>query len=371
MLAQVGQLEASAEILADIAAASKDPGDRASTFSALASLALERGNSQDARSYAERALSSALAADDNMLARCEADSVFGELALRQGGAGAASQIFRRVAARLRTMLYGPAHERVTEALSRTLILLSVSQSAAGRFGDGSTTIEEAEIRLADLPHSSSLLKLEARVHKAAVAHFLSDDFDRAEAELRACYAVATSNGFTLNALNIAVYLATFYRLRGASQLALDLMESQVAVCERISVSRTKATFYASYATLLSAVGQTMPATKMVEEAMKLTPAGPDLEGQLRLVAARTSIARNLPRDAIDASATAKVLFAKLGRTGLVGVCLHMRSLALITLGLRREAVKAAREAVDALAMGHPRARSLATETLASLRSSEP
>jgi tetratricopeptide (TPR) repeat protein len=370
MLAEVGQLDASAKALADIAAASRDPGDRAGAYSALASLALERGSSSDARLHAEQALSSALAADDNVVVRCEADSVLGELALRHGRADTASQMLRRAAVGLRTMLNGTRHERAAETLARVLILLSVSQTAAGRFSDAWATIEEAQTRLSDVPRSSYLLELEARVQKAAVAHFLNDDCDRAEAELRACYAIAASSGFTLNALNIAIYLATFYRLRGARQLALDVMQPLVAVCERVSASRTKATFYASYATLLSSAGQTILAADMLALATQSTLAGqPDLEGQLHLVSARTSIARGLPHEAINASTKAQILFAELGRTGLIGVCLHMRALALIALGRRREALGAARDALDALAMGHPQARFLARETLTSLRSS--
>jgi hypothetical protein len=146
------------------------------------------------------------------------------------------------------------------------------------------------------------------------------------------------------------------------------MRSLVAVCDRISTSRTKAIFYGSFATLLSSSGQTRLAEEMLSRAIDTTlPEQPDLEGQLHLTSSRAKIASGLPLEAIDASAKAQILFTELGRTGLIGVSLHVRSLALIALGRYREALRAALDSVDALTLGHPQARSLAKQTVASLR----
>jgi hypothetical protein len=97
------------------------------------------------------------------------------------------------------------------------------------------------------------------------------------------------------------------------------------------------------------------------------PGQPDLEAQLHLVRTRTKLAEGLNAEALDASAQAEVLFAELGRTGLIGVSLHLRSLAFIGLGRHFEALQAACDAVDALSGGHPNARAAANQTLSLLR----
>jgi hypothetical protein len=244
----------------------------------------------------------------------------------------------------------------------------VAYNASGEFREALDAIREARERLGDLSRPSYLLQLDARVQMAAAVHFLGQNPGEAESELRACYDVAINSGFTLSALNIAVYLATFCRLRGATHVALELMDSLLAVCDRVSTSRTKAIFYGSFATMLSSSGQTSLAHEMLSRAMRSTlPAQPDLEGQLHLTSSRAKIAGGSPLEAIDASAKAQILFAELGRTGLIGVSLHLRSLALIALGRYNEALYTAMDAVDALALGHPQARRLAKETVASLR----
>lgn len=368
MLAQIGQLTTASDALGDISSNAPDPHERIRADCALIRLALEQGSSTQARSFAQRAMTRALALESDGLARYEVESTLGELALRYGRADAASQMLKRSATMVRRFLGGLQHDYAAEVLARALIARSIAHTAAGQLDDAWDTISEARERLHELSRPTYLFQLGARVQMAATAHFIDEHPDRAEAELRACYDIAVNGGFTLSALNIAVYLATFYRLRGATDLALDLMHPLAAICEHVSRCRSKAVFYGSFATLLSSVGQTKLSAEMLSRARRATlPDQPDLDAQWHLVSARANIAAGVPLAAIEDSAKAQVLFAELGRTGLIGVSLHLRSLALAAVGRHREALHSAREAVDALALGHPQARALASETAMSVR----
>lgn len=369
MLEQVGQLDAAATVLADLALATDNATDRASTFCALTRLALEQGNLHGARSYADHAISSTFACGGDAFARCEADSVLGEIALRHGRPDAATQVLRRAAIGLRALLGGSQHDRATVALARCLIALTVSHHLSGRFREAWDAITETRSRLSEMSRPDYLSELDARVLMAATSHFIGETPAHAESELRACYEISLNSGFILSALDIAVYLATFYRLRGATDLAIELMRSVVGVCNGVSISRTKAYFYIAFATVLCRTGEVGLGAEMLARGSESTlPGQPDVEAQLHLATTRAKLAAQAPLEAMEASARAAVIFTELGRTGLVGVSLHLRSLALISLGRHREAFQTALDAVDALSSAHPRARILALETLHFLQS---
>ena len=93
-----------------------------------------------------------------------------------------------------------------------------------------------------------------------------------------------------------------------------------------------------------------------------------MEAQLHLANTRAKLAVGSPLEALHSSVKAAVIFTELGRTGLLGVTLHLRSLALLAAGRRREALQAASDAVEILSGSHPRAHWLAKRTLAALRS---
>jgi tetratricopeptide (TPR) repeat protein len=368
MLEQVGQLGLASTVLSDIAEASDDPRDRASTYCALARLALEQGSSSAARSYAERAISSAMNANGDTLARCEADAVLGAIALRHGRAEAASEILRRSCTGLRSVVHGTQQARSTEALARALLSLSRSYDARGAFQKARDAADEAVVRLGEMARPITTLQLEARAQMATILHFLGESSQCAEAELRTCYDGAVGSGFILIAMDIAVTLATFYRLRGAGDLAVKLLAPLASVCKNVTISRTKACYFGSFATILSSSGNIGLAEVMLSQAVESTlPAQPDIEAKLHLVATRTKLIAGSPLEAIDESVKAQLLLLELGRTGLLGVSLHLRSLALIALGRYGEALQTVQDAVDALSAGHPQARALAQGTLASLR----
>ena len=368
MLEQVGQLAMAATILSDIAEASDDPRDRSSTYCALARLALEQGSSSAARSYAERAISTAMNANGDTLARCEVDAVLGAIALRHGRAEAATEVLRRSCIGLRSVVHGTQQDRSTEALARALLSLSLSYDACGAFQKARDATGEAMVRLGEMARPTTTLQLEARAQMASTSHFLGESSKYAEAELRTCYDAAVDGGFILIAMDIAVTLATFYRLRGAGDLAIKLLAPLATVCKNVTTSRAKACYFGSFATILSSSGNVGVAEVMLSQALESTlPAQPDIEAQLHLVATRTKLIAGSPLEAIDESVKAQLLLLELGRTGLLGVSLHLRSLALIALGRYREAMQTVQDAVDALSAGHPQARALAQGTLASLR----
>jgi tetratricopeptide (TPR) repeat protein len=367
MLEQVGQMEAAIAVLSDMTTTG-DARDRASANCALARLALEQGSTHEARLFANRAISSSLDSDGDALAQCETDSILGEIAFRHGRSDAASQLLRRASSVLRSLLFGPQHDRATEALARSLIALSMSYNASGRFQEARRAVSEARNHLDEMSRPSYLLQLKARAQLATTCHFVSEDRAFAERELRACYDISVNSGFTSSALDIAVTLATFYRLRGAANLAIELMDSLVRVCKSMSVSRTKSFFYGSFATVLSASGKVDLADEMLALAQESAlPGQPDLEALLYLAATRIRLATGSPVEALETSSKAQVLFSELGRTGLIGVSLHLRSVALIALGRFRDALNTAHDAVDALSAGHPEARTLAQATVDSLR----
>jgi len=368
MLEQVGQLETAAAVLRDLADGTNDPRYLVGVYCTLARLAFERGNSTEARSYGERAVSSALASGGDISARAEAHAVLGDIALAHGRPDAASQLLERSSAGLRTQLRSSDHERATGALVRALISLSASYSFSGQFHKARAAITEAQLRLGESARSDQLLQLAVRVQMAAASHFLGNTPLQAESELRACFDTALGSGFILTALDISVYLSIFYRFRNANDLAVKLMESLLSISKSVSASRTKAHFYATLASALGATGEAVRAEEMLSYAVEATgPEQPDVEAALLLVATRTKLMAGAFDEAVAASARSEVLFTEMGRSGSVGVSLHLRSLALAALGRQREALQTAQDAVDALSVGHPDARRLALRTLATLR----
>jgi tetratricopeptide (TPR) repeat protein len=369
MLEQVGQLDAATDVLLDLASKTDNPPDRVSTYCALTRLALEQGDGSSARSYADRALSSTFADGADSLARCEADSILGEIALQHGRPEAAAQVLRRSRSRLRALLGGTQHDRALEVLSRVLTALSVAYSFSGCFKQAWDIANEARQRVSEMSRRNHLLELDVRVLAAAASHFSDQDPRNAESELRACYDISLSSGFILQALNIAVYLGTFYRLNGAKTLAIDLMRSLVDACKNVSRSRTKALFYLSFAAALSSNGDAGQAKEMLALASESAlPGQADIEAQLQLAATRTSLAAGAPLEAMSASSRAEVLFMELGRIGLVGCSLHLRSIALVAQGRYREALQTARNALDALSASHPSTRRSTEQIISILRS---
>jgi hypothetical protein len=367
MLEQVGQLETACEVLRGHASSAEDPREQTSAYCALSRLALDKGSLGEARLYANQALSSTFNTSGDTLARSEAESILGEIALRSGRPEACDML-RRSSVGLRSQLYGARHDHATVALVRSLIALGTSYSFSGRFREQWDAVKEARNRLNEMGRPNRPLQLTTRVDAAVASHFIGGNSDDSERELRACYDISISSGFILSALDIAVYLATFYRLRGAADLAIELMASLSNVGKATDPTRTKAFFYCSFATLLSSRGRHGLAAKALTHAQDSTlPGQPDLEAQLHLVNTRSKLAEGAHLEALDASAKAEVVFAELGRPGLIGVCLHLRSLAFIKLGRRQEALQAAHDAVDALSAGHPDARRSAQETLSSLK----
>ena len=67
-------------------------------------------------------------------------------------------------------------------------------------------------------------------------------------------------------MDIGVYLATFYRLRGATDQGLQLMHSLASVCTSLSATRTKAFFYLAFASLLCSSGDDDLAGEMLKYA---------------------------------------------------------------------------------------------------------
>ena len=368
MLAQGGQLDLAAAVLLDIANASDDPRDRSSTYCALAHLALEQGSSDAARAYAGHAISSAMLSDGACRARHEVGSILGAIALRHNRPDAACQMLRRSCVGLQSLIDGDQYDRTVEALGRALILLSKSYGAGGHFLRARDAADEAVVRLSELSRPNRALQLEAVAQRAMDSHLVGENQYDAESELRECYNASISSGFILIALDVAGALATFYRLRGATDLALQLLKPLEGVCGRLASSRKKAYYYGAYATVLSKMGEPDLAVTMLSRAAEATlPGQPDVEARHHLVVTRTKLAAGLPLEAIGASIQAQLLLSELGRTSLVGVSFHLRGLALIALGRRREALQALRDAVDALSAGPPQARDLARNTLASLQ----
>jgi tetratricopeptide (TPR) repeat protein len=367
MLEQVGQFDRAAAILSEIAASATDSRERASAYCVLARLALEQGSTSAARSHAELAISSAIASDGDILAHCEADSLLGAIALTHGRSEAAALMLRRSCTGLRSLLYGPQHDRSAEALARALLLLSQSYDWSGAFEKSRDAADEARLRLHEMSQTNALLSLEARIRMAMCSHFIGENVHHWESELRACYETAIKNGFILLGLDVAAALATFYKLSGATGQALELLEALATVCKNVAPCRTKAVYYASFATLLSHNGNVQLAESMLDAFRSSVPLQPDLEALFYLIATRTKLAAGSPVDAIDASTKAQLILSELGRTGLIGVTLQLRSVALSALGRHREAFQAARDAVDALWYGHPRSLRLAQETLARVK----
>jgi len=370
MLEQVGQLEIACDVLRDFASSAEDPREQTSAYCALSRLALDKGSLGDARLYANQALSCTFNTSGDTLARSEAEAVLGQIALRSGRPEACDML-RRSSVGLRSQLYGARHDHATVALARSLIALGTSYNFSGRFREQWDAIKEARNRLNEMSRPNRPLQLATRVDSAVASHFVGGNSDDSERELRACYDQSISSGFILSILDIAVYLATFYRLRGAADSAIELMTSLSSVGKATDPTRTKAFFYCSFATLLSSRGDHGLAAKALNHARDSTlPDQPDLEAQLHLVNTRSKLAEGAHSEALDASAKAEVVFAELGRPGLIGVCLHLRSLAFIKLGRRHEALQAAHDAVDALSVGHPDARKSAQQTLSLIKASK-
>ncbi len=367
MLEQVGQLGTASGVLRDLASSAEDSREQTSAYCALSRLALDKGSLGEARLHANQALSSTFNTSGDTLARCEAEAILGEIALRSGRPEACDML-RRSSVGLRSQLYGVRHDHATVALVRSLIALGTSYNFSGRFREQWDAVKEARNRLNEMRRPNRPLQLITRVNAAVASHFIGGNSADSERELRACYDSSISSGFVVSALDIAVYLATFYRLRGAGDLAIEMMASLSNVGKATDPTRTKAFFYCSFATLLSSRGRHGLAAEALTHAQdSMLPDQPDLEAQLHLANTRAKLAEGAHLEALDASAKAEVVFAELGRPGLIGVCLHLRSLAFIKLGRRQEALQAAYDAVDALSAGHPDARRSAQETLSLLK----
>jgi tetratricopeptide (TPR) repeat protein len=269
------------------------------------------------------------------------------LAAATGEYKTANDLARRSCVELRSWAPSSHEPRITEALVKALNLSSQIAMSSGKSAEALTFTSEASTLLKQLQNPEIAAQAETQFF-AGMAQLIAGNYQRAEANLWACYELAVSGGQTRDALAIAALLAGYWRLTDRPEEVIGLLSPLMCIARSVAVGDVFGGFLIELGNSAADLQDSNLAQKCLEELNASRYKSPWIQAHAAMLEARVCLAGGHFSAALLASESAESAFVRIGADRLVGPALLIQAESLVKLGERARALRTVEVAIRRL-----------------------
>jgi len=237
---------------------------------------------------------------------------------------------------------------VAAILISALVLRGRSCASAGQLDELVRTSDEAAGVLELVPHPNEDCQMGVLFLTACCDVLCKSDLRAARFRLSQAASIARSAGFTLSSLLLLTNLASTYRLQEEPEKAIRALASVLPIARDLGNKNVLLAVLVDLASSHTDSGQYEKAQSFLVEASRLNAENEALQGSLLRTSSKVNLASRSFSCALDEARMAESRFAALGKTRLLGTPLRVQAEALLGLGERRAALRAALGAIAVL-----------------------
>jgi tetratricopeptide (TPR) repeat protein len=346
-LEQNGRWTVGAEMLESLCSEVHEASKRCLVESRLTDLYTNVGRYSLADEHVRRALEICDGADVPAWVNAEASISAARLAFASGAVTAAQDIARRCCVELRSWSPSIHDPRVMHALLGALNLSSEIAINRGDSVAAAAFTSEASAVARQLQSPDIAALIETRFH-ATMAQILNGNPRSAEADFWTCYELAIEGGLTLDAVEIASLLASYWRLTDKSSQSIELLNPLHDIALDVAVGDVRAGFFIELGSAAADVQDASLARRCLVELHKFSDVSPWIHANIALLASRVELANRHFEISLKAAEVAESSFIRIGRERFLGPSLQIQAESLAALGESARALRTMRLAIAKL-----------------------
>lgn len=277
----------------------------------------------------------------------EVEVAAARLANATGDRQRADRIARRACIELQSWVHTSAERRVRDALVDGLMLC-----AEGAFGEDDLTsarfARAACEAIGQARFLDPVLMIATRTGAAMIDWTQARGSSRCEAELRACYSLATKAGLTRQAVYVAAHLASCLRVAGNSRAAVEFLTPLVTIARTVGNGEPAAVFIFELVSSNLECQAPEIAHSYLGELRERTIGNALRWAYAESVAATMHLAQRDYALALRSAERAESTFMRFGKSRFVGESLGLQAEALVGLGQTERALKAVKLEIELL-----------------------